>query len=105
MKNGEYVVSLDDAEDDVIVQTEERVRVEHDVEDGTQASEPGVVKEEISGTTTSRITNEEVPGEKTIKVSQEKEKREASEEKETTSERKQVNEQGRLQKEKSMNVR
>ena len=70
--------------------------MEHDVEDITQASESGVVKEEIVGTTASHSVDAEVLREETIKVSQEKEKREASEE-ETTSERKQVNEKGRLQ--------
>lgn len=45
LKEGEYLVTRDDTEDDEIVQTEERVRVEHDEE---KLPEPGVVKEEVS---------------------------------------------------------
>ncbi|KAG0629624.1 hypothetical protein M758_1G117400 [Ceratodon purpureus] len=107
-KEGEYLVSRDDTEDDEIVQTEEHVRVEHDTDDEkklSNPSEPGVVKKRVSGTTTSHSAHEDVPGEETISFTQEKEQGEASEKKETSSQTKQVNEQGNLEKDESMNVR
>lgn len=106
-KEGEYLVNRDDSDDNEFVQTEERVRVEHDTDEdqSSEASHPrGVVKEEVSGTTTSHSANEEVPGEETISFTQKKEKRDASAKKETTSETKHVDDEGRLKKDESMDV-
>ncbi|KAG0620925.1 hypothetical protein M758_4G255400 [Ceratodon purpureus] len=106
VKEGEYLVSRDDKEDDEIVQTEERVRVEHDDDDKEgQSDQPGVVKEEVSGTTTSRSANEDVSGEETISFKQQKEKSDSSEKKVTSSQTKETDDRGRVMKDDSMDVK
>jgi hypothetical protein len=106
VKEGTYLVTGDNKEDAEIVQTEEHVRVEHDADDKDGPSvEPGAVKEEVSGTTTSRSANEDIPGEETISFTQQKEKSGSSEKKVTNSRTKETDDRGRFKKDESMDVK
>ena len=110
-KEGTYFVNRDeDDKDDEIVQTHEHVALEHKSKDegsqhGTgEASE--VVKEEVSGTTTSRSTDDSHPhGEETISFRQQKEKLDSVEERKTSSTTKETNEAGQVEKDASVNVK
>lgn len=114
-KEGEYLVSRDEKDDDEIVQTEQHVRVERDIDDnespGSTSSprqlseaQPGVVKDEVSATTTTRSANEDIPGEETISFTQQRESSDTSQKKQTSSETEQVDDQGRIQKSESVDV-
>lgn len=106
IKEGEYLVNRDNGEDDEIVQTEEHVRLEQDESPRAPHSddESGVLKEEVSGTTTSRSANADVPGEETISFKQQKEMTDTSERKTTSSQTKETDSRGRLKKDESMDV-
>lgn len=113
LKEGEYLVSRDDSEDDEIVQTQEHVRVEHDTDEDESpraphselsSGESGVLKEEVSGTTTSRSANKDVPEKETTSFTQQKETTDTSEKKATSTQTKETDDQGRIKKDESVDV-
>ncbi|XP_024392350.1 uncharacterized protein [Physcomitrium patens] len=112
-KEGQYLVNQGDADDTDIVQTEEHVRVEHETDKSESSgrlhseqssAETGVMKEEVSGTTTSRSAGEDVPREETTSFTQQKEKKGKAEKRETSSETKEIDDRGRLKKDEGLSV-